>query len=256
MSEINKPEVTEIENKLPEHKSLNPDQYKCNHVVAPENSCPWAIIQVYLGNQARRGDWDSPNECIRLIPESNANSEGNNLIYIEKCDKHGHWLPWQPTPEDIMGSDWSLLEPDNNMLVFDVTLGTSKYDTGQDWGYMSDKGILGKGESTFGALNITQNKTDIKSILMFCYNRGGLYLRVSFDKANYQKIKEVLKKNFYVSVDNVTYDFGTFLHDHDADNDNYEYDVYYYESENPTVEKLGAILKQTGETKRFYCNWR
>ncbi|WP_323836701.1 type II toxin-antitoxin system RelE/ParE family toxin [Photorhabdus africana] len=57
MSEINKPEVTEIENKLPEHKSLNPDQYKCNHVVAPENSCPWAIRKVRWasGSKGKRG---------------------------------------------------------------------------------------------------------------------------------------------------------------------------------------------------------
>ncbi|RAW91406.1 Thoeris anti-defense Tad2 family protein [Photorhabdus laumondii] len=254
MSEINKPEVTEIENKLPEHKSLNPDQYKCNHVVAPENSCPWAIIQVYLGNQARRGDWDSPNECIRLISESNANSEGNNLIYIEKCDKHGHWLPWQPTPEDIMSSDWSLLEPDNNMMVFDVTLGTGKNDGNNGWGY---KPSWDKNSDwpNFGTLNVIQNKTDIVATLSFFWNEGtNTFIWNIFSRENeeiYLKVEELFKaKDLYITVDGITFNLGK--GSSTIKREGYR-SVNWYEGNE--AQKLGAILKQTGETKRFYCNW-
>ncbi|OCQ50661.1 hypothetical protein Ppb6_04150 [Photorhabdus australis subsp. thailandensis] len=88
MSEINKSEVIEIENESSKRKRpLNPEQYRCNHVVAPENSCPWAIIQVYSGNQARRGDWDCPNEYIRLTPESAVNNESDNMIYTQDTSK-------------------------------------------------------------------------------------------------------------------------------------------------------------------------
>ncbi|TDB48259.1 Thoeris anti-defense Tad2 family protein [Photorhabdus khanii] len=253
MSEMNKPEVTETENKTPEHeRALNPNQYKCNHVVAPENSCPWAIIQVYLGNQARRGDWDSPNEYIRLIPESTANSEGS-LIYIEKCDKHGHWLPWQPTPEDIMGSDWSLLE----LMVFDITLGTGKYKDNSGvtgWGYYGiDNDLL----SPFGTLNVIKNKTDIAKTTVFYWNeRGGynppLFIFGVFSRESsesYQKVQELFKsKNLYITVDDITYNLGT------PSSIGIDGDSSWYEG--TEAQKLGAIMKQTGKTKRFYCIWR
>ncbi|MDE9462934.1 Thoeris anti-defense Tad2 family protein [Xenorhabdus bovienii] len=264
MSEVNKPENKESDLKCP----FNPDEYKSDNVVAPVGSFPWAVIQVYLGNKVHRNDWDSPNEYIHLTPESAPDSGGNNLPQIEKRDKHGYLASWQPTQEDMMACDWKLLKPlalEDHMMVFDLTLGTDLYSNSREpsWGYIAENVDI----TGLGTLNVIQNKTDIAKILFFCRHSfrnyaGGPDIDASMDfqvssdenKDSYQKMIELFNKNFYVTVDDVTYNIGVPTSDSEEDIFAYTYMINYPQSSDK--EKLKTILQQTGKTKRFYFNWR
>ncbi|OTA16085.1 hypothetical protein Xvie_02125 [Xenorhabdus vietnamensis] len=241
MSEFNKPENQQPDLKCP----FDPDQYKIKvrAVAAPAGSFPWAIIQVYLGNHVNRDGWEASNEYIRL-----ASGLVNFSPQIEKTNENGECSIWQPTQEDMMACDWKF----HCMLSFDLKLGTSKFNYGQDWGYISDKeGYLNTGESTFGTLNITSNKTDIANILAFYWGTSDwLHLIVS-SKESHEKIAGLLTKNIYVTVDDTIYNLGaTSLSS--GDNTNGTYTVEYG---NNDARKLGEVLKQTNKTKTFCINW-
>ncbi|MDE1480306.1 DUF2829 domain-containing protein [Xenorhabdus bovienii] len=227
---------------------------------------PWAVIQVYLGNKVHRNDWDSPNEYIHLAPESAPASGGNNLPQIEKRDKHGYLASWQPTQEDMMACDWKLLSSEGHILVFDITLGVSSDD--YYWGYVADHELENDGISGFGTLNIIQNKTDITKISFSIWhtqpqfpNSTALTLQVYSDnnQDSYQKMTALLKKDLYITVDDVTYYLGIAVIAESSENgeeNRYGHFIWYPSEKNTDLKKLGAVMQQTGKTKRFYLNWR
>ncbi|OCQ50662.1 hypothetical protein Ppb6_04151 [Photorhabdus australis subsp. thailandensis] len=162
-----------------------------------------------------------------------------------------------------MAYDWSLLKSDDNMMVFDITLGTGEVidETGTAWGYLSTES-LGNNEfkTYYGSLNLIQNKTSIKENLIFHWieNNDNTFRFVwnvytYEDEENYQKVEELFKsKSLYITVYGVTYNLG----ERSSTIKRNEYRcVNWYENSTET-QKSGAILKKTGETKRFYCNWR
>ncbi|MDE9447502.1 DUF2829 domain-containing protein [Xenorhabdus bovienii] len=257
MSEVNKPENADTVPKCP----FDPEQYKKKvdvevDGVAPVGSLPWALIQVYLGKTINRSNWDTPNEYIQLT----AKSDGGEPIHIEKHDKHGIPETWEPTPEDLMACDWSLLKsepkpkPEDCMLSFDIKAGTFKIDnSGQDWGY------FGQADWTtvhFGTLiKMVSNKIGITSIQQFMFEVADattLYLGVLTDEDSDQEVNELLKKNLYITVDNETYNVGTppapELYGKNTRLASY--------SGTTDIEKLGKILKQTDVIKRFSFNWK
>ncbi|MBI6548707.1 Thoeris anti-defense Tad2 family protein [Xenorhabdus lircayensis] len=254
MSEVNKPENTE------RNCSLNPVQYKSNDVIVPIGSFPWAMVQVYLGSLVYRNNWDYPDEYIGLTPESAANGESNNLSYVIKKRKHNNFVSWQPTQEDLMACDWSQID---YMLSFDLELGSSTYEGGQDWGYIADDEFEGLNERAFGILTRIQNKTDIEKISLFYWEERkkseelskGLWWKVSSDnsKKGYQKMSEVFNKNLFVTVDGITYNLGSASPQTLKGKGEYEYVGAYLDIK---AQELSTMLKQTGQTKRFYCNWR
>ncbi|MGJ0637905.1 Thoeris anti-defense Tad2 family protein [Xenorhabdus bovienii] len=252
MSEVNKPENKESNLKCP----FNPDEYKSDNVVAPVGSFPWAVIQVYLGNKVYRNGWDSPNEYIHLAPESAPDSGEDDPPQIVKHDKQGYLASWLPTQEDMMACDWKQLFSQDHTLGFDLTLGEG--NSGAFLGYVALESWFVPG---FGTLNVTGNSTDIAKILLFYWNsidydNPSIILQGISDKNedSYQKMKELLKKNLYVTVNNVIYNFGVpTLYPDLIDSKPYKYYITY---QNADVQKFGAVMEQTGQTKRLYFNWR
>ncbi|CDH00632.1 MW1434 family type I TA system toxin [Xenorhabdus bovienii] len=253
MSDVNKPENKNSKTQC----QINPDQYKIkiDTVTAPIGSCPWAIIQVYLGNKLHRSDWDTPNEHMRLTSKK----PGNDSVYIEKSDKHGTWFPWQPTPEDLMACDWGLVKqcvklacPEGTMLSFDLTLGTGHLEViDQGWGYMTVEGHDYSGDATFGTLTSFQSNVNITNIVSFIFYREFISLKVSSNTDDSQKMMGFLTKHLYVTVDNKTY-----ILDYDSVGNATGSHVYRLAYVNSDVQKLGEILKQTGQTKTFCFNWK
>ncbi|CDG16255.1 Thoeris anti-defense Tad2 family protein [Xenorhabdus doucetiae] len=265
MSEINKPKSKNTENEC----QINPDQYqiKIDAVTAPVGSCPWAIIQAYLGNELHRSDWDTPNEYMRLTSKG----EDNDFAHIEKSDKHGIWLPWQPSPEDLMACDWNLLTsetkpkptPDNCMLSFDLKVGVGSFsDSDQNWGYLADDEFASgtDHESPFGTLTNLKNKTEITTFSYFVWNNNSpeIYLRVSsgnpLTPEGYQKLVELFKKDLTVTIDGVAYHLGGSTDGYLFGKRQYEFAGKY---KNDDAQKLGTLLKQhAGNTLHFCFNWK
>ncbi|NHB92901.1 DUF2829 domain-containing protein [Photorhabdus cinerea] len=273
MSEVMKPE-----NECP----FDPKQYECHSVVAPVGSFSWALIQLKLRKLVARSVWSDKKMYLAITPRVNdltveegsayavdgvaVGTKYDYLTHIDLCNEHGNFVPWQPTQEDMMACDWSFfedkvkLEPESDdMLVFDLK---SEFDEKVGYyGYLSENKISDSNAAPIGTLTITQNKTDIKNILIFhtVENPGYIHFSVSFDEVNSQKVKELFKKNLYVKVDNITYNLGT-SPEWSADITNSTSGVLYNNDppNNPhrvDAEKLGKILKQIGETKRFYLIW-
>ncbi|MEQ1962740.1 DUF2829 domain-containing protein [Xenorhabdus khoisanae] len=258
MYEVNKPETQFGDEKCP----LNPNHYKVQvDDVAPVGSFPWAIIQVYLGYQVRRNDWEAANEYIKLIPGS---TDSDSIpTQIGMVDKHGNLTSWQPTQEDMMTCDWEL----NYMLSFDLILGTGEFGgdvdetkKGRDWGYSGEKFDLGKGELLFGALTQIQNKTDIIEISAFCWEEVKensvqqlLFWVYSLGKNGYNNTIELFKKSLYVTVDGVIYNLGIPIPRSNGSIDYYSYYAWY---QGPETQKMSSVLKQIGQTKRFCFNWK
>ncbi|MDC9594456.1 Thoeris anti-defense Tad2 family protein [Xenorhabdus sp. IM139775] len=274
MSEINKPENENSENKC----QINPDQYqiKIDTVTAPVGSCPWAIIQAYLGNELHRNDWDTPNEYMRLASKE----ENNDFVHIEKSDKHGIWLPWQPSPEDLMACDWNLLQsepkpkPDNYMLSFDIKVGDdvqppplpNAKTIPSYWGY-NHEGISAK---PFGILTNFQNETEeIGGISYFVWSEyigvppgfGSLFINVTSGDTpildGYQKMVELFKKDLTVTVDSVAYHLGGTTGNGGylaGPTNQYELETSY---DNTDAKKLGLLLQQNvGNTLHFTFTWK
>ncbi|WP_416777865.1 Thoeris anti-defense Tad2 family protein [Xenorhabdus budapestensis] len=254
MSEINKPENDSTDLKCP----FNPDQYKIDAIAAPVGTSPWALIQVYLGHQVHRSDWDAPDEYIHLVP-----GNGNDIApSIQKRDKHGMLTSWQPTQEDLMACDWNLLKsetkpkPDDCMLSFDLKIGTSSGSSGQDCGYLADEEFAGAGEHPFGTLTNLQNKTDITKFSYFALNGGGIWIRVSSDNSQegYQKMVELFKKNLTVTVGSLSYHLGSTEYNSSMGIQPYEFHGGYSGID---ATNLGDLLTQNvGNTLSFCFNWK
>ncbi|AOM39937.1 Thoeris anti-defense Tad2 family protein [Xenorhabdus hominickii] len=257
MSEVNKPENDNADLKCP----FNPDQYKIDAIAAPVGTSPWALIQVYLGHQVHRSDWDAPDEYIHLVP-----GNGNDIApSIQKRDKHGMLTSWQPTQEDLMACDWSFLKQDDCMLAFDLKIGTGKYsDNELDWGYLADnESAVGPAhEGPFGSLATLKNNTDIIKFSYFAWqgrsdNYRGILIGVSSGstQAGYQKMVELFAKDLTVSVNGVPYHLGssTALQNMVGQKP-YEFIGQYT---NDDAQKLGALLKQNvNKTLHFCFNWK
>ncbi|PHM70395.1 hypothetical protein [Xenorhabdus sp. KJ12.1] len=102
MSDVNKLDSTPC--------SFDPDQYKvkvtiANDTVAPVGSFPWAMIQMYLGNQVHRKVWPA-GMILRMSAVSSYDPAKNIMIY----DEFGNadWVSWQPGQDDMTFCDWDL----------------------------------------------------------------------------------------------------------------------------------------------------
>ncbi|PHM74304.1 Thoeris anti-defense Tad2 family protein [Xenorhabdus kozodoii] len=238
--------------------SFSPDQFKVkvkttveieNDVAAPIGSFPWAMIQAYLNKLVGRGSWPAN---VYLIPKYD---DAGDIIYIQQSDTDGSISPWVPAPKDMVACDWEL----RCMLSFDLILGYSVFNRNysQGWGYLADDEFSDINIRPFGALTKCQNQIDIENILYFYYfcweeaQHCTLYLRVSANKDHYQNVINLLKKNLYVLVNGTIYSLGIAAVNDDGDN--YKYTVSY---NNDDAQKLGAIMKQTGEKKTFCFNWK
>ncbi|PHM45589.1 Thoeris anti-defense Tad2 family protein [Xenorhabdus miraniensis] len=245
MSDVNK-----LENK---QCPFDPEQYKVkiNDTVAPVGSYPWAMIQVYLGNKLYRSDWNFPVEYIRLagIPDGDP--------YIEKYTPNNpdHW---QPTQEDMLACDWSLMDC---KLSFNLISGTetSSHFGNIGWGYISDS-LVGW-PRTMGALNITSNnEIDITEISSFSWGEKSntLYINISTkqDEDSYQKVGALFQnKELRVVVNNESYNLGRAQLGHHEGSGPYDYEFSYQNSE---AQKLGALLQQmqkTGQPQNFCLDW-
>ncbi|MDE9495511.1 DUF2829 domain-containing protein [Xenorhabdus bovienii] len=252
MSDVNKLVNADLE------CPFDPDQYNIgdNNITVPAGTSAWALSLVYLGKEVHRSGWNAPIEHMRLTHKSEVGSADDGAAYIEKSDKGGYWSRWQPTQEDLLACDWQLLEsacPKDSMLVFDLNLGTLKVDSdrGQIWGYQNF------GTNT-GILNIIQNNIGIVNILQFdlwidnYIGMKTLELAVSTDEKSDLEVKNLFMHKLYITVDRVTYrlgspnSWGQRGHTHNA----------HYDYNSNIVKKLGEILKQTGQTKRFCLTWR
>ncbi|QTL39850.1 DUF2829 domain-containing protein [Xenorhabdus budapestensis] len=250
---------------------FNPDQYNIgdDNITVPAGTSAWALSLVYLGKQVHRSGWNAPIEHMRLTHKSEVGNTDDGDAYIEKSDKNGYWSRWTPTQEDLMACDWDLLKPvcpEGNMLIFDLKLGFEQIPAGDKWWGYNNWGC--KSIHT-GTLNIIQNKIGIIDIQWFYLDVDNtiptlltIALQVSTDKNSDQKVSQIFNKNFYVTVDNETYDLG--IHSGWGQNGLYTRNVSYtydsrYDAHNPqklNVKKLSEILKQTDQTKRFCLTWR
>ncbi|PHM37726.1 Thoeris anti-defense Tad2 family protein [Xenorhabdus innexi] len=259
MSEINKPENKNSEKQC----QINPDQYQINAVTAPVGSCPWAIIQVYLGNKLHRSDWDTAYEHLRLTPESS----GNDSVYIEKSNQQGQLSRWHPTPDDLMACDWHLLkteskpQPTDCMLAFNLVIGTGSFSSKEQmWGYLADAEFEPAGEhlGPFGTLTDFQNKTAIKKFALLVWDglNQKIFIRVSSDnnQAGYQKLVDLFKQNLAIIVDGVAYQLGSSADSRLFGKHEYEFIGEY---SNDDAKKLGSLLQQNVGNSLPYCfNWK
>ncbi|SFN98552.1 Thoeris anti-defense Tad2 family protein [Xenorhabdus japonica] len=256
MSEVNKPENLNAEKQC----KIIPAQYKIDTVTAPVGSCPWAMIQVYLGNKLHRSDWDAPGEHMRLT--------SHEPVYIEKSNKHGEWFPWQPTPDDLMACDWHLVksgakpQPTDCMLNFDLVVGTGSFSNkDQMWGYLADAEFEPAGEhlGPFGMLTDPQNKTVITKFALLVWDglNQKIFIRVSSDsnQAGYQKLVDLFKQNLTITVDGVPYSLGNSIDSHLFGKHEYEFIGEY---SNDDAKKLGSLLQQqnAGDSLPYCFNWK
>ncbi|CDG16254.1 DUF2829 domain-containing protein [Xenorhabdus doucetiae] len=125
------------------HCPFNPTIYYnlkdwAGNITAPVGTFAWALSRVYLGQHVYRSGWNAPKEYVRLAYEQVSSNKKGEAPYIEKSDKDGYWVSWQPTQEDLMACDWKLLQQDI-WMSFDINLG---YTTVPYWskamGYLSN----------------------------------------------------------------------------------------------------------------------
>ncbi|MBD2783780.1 DUF2829 domain-containing protein [Xenorhabdus sp. DI] len=249
---------------------FNPEQYKIkvttdfttkvNHdVAAPTGSFPWALIQVYLGQQVRRNSWASPYEYIKLTPGSTG-SDGKNIPpQIWVIDKDNEQI-WAPEQEDMMACDWELLY----VLSFDLKVEKRilPNDRGVCWGYLIKREDLMKirfmvPEETpvFGTLTNLRSIIGIENIFTFMvatfsneFNVNTMLIALEvFSEHHHQNLSELFSKNLQITVAGSTYNLGSFTSDwNDA---SHSYLMGYETSNEPSDEindiiKLGTLLQQ------------
>ncbi|MDX7988626.1 DUF2829 domain-containing protein [Xenorhabdus sp. 12] len=261
----------------PEHEcQMNPNDYQVAQTIAPAGSFWWAFIQLKLGKNVRRRDW-AEKELLHFVPRrTDTDGQGDYLSHMDKRNKHGNWAPWQTTQEDLLACDWVIEEvakpePDDSLLVFDLTPGmctsTASYGYPHYYGYTASKyyGSLAL-PHVFGTLSVIQNKTEIENTVSFMWGENNKDPRFSpslfwhvecqrqADGAN--TVGKLFKKALHVTVDGVVYVLGT-PETVVSENNGYRFD-YYFSSSNKhrtDAEKLSALLKQSGQAKRFSCQW-
>ncbi|MGV7962017.1 hypothetical protein QPK13_13190 [Photorhabdus tasmaniensis] len=150
------------------------------------------------------------------------------------------------------------------MLVFDLTLGKEVETFSKAyisrWGY-NDGTEYGIGLAAFGTLNIIHNKTALDEIPSFFWDfkrENGGFGRVRKLTFNVRSRKKDLEFNFLgsfrtlITVDGETYAIN-------KTSASYIYDEFFGQKIKTFnaggVVELGEVLKQTGQTKRFYFNW-
>ncbi|MBD2793075.1 DUF2829 domain-containing protein [Xenorhabdus szentirmaii] len=255
MSEIKNSNLTEKKNKTPEHEcQFNLGDFKDEKIIAPVGSFSWALIQLKLGNNISRKSW-TKKEHLKFVPrKTNGEDKYDYLSHIDKRNIYGNWGPWQPNQEDLMACDWELFKPKSEdcMMSFELELGTASFNHGHDWGYIDQEGKwLSGSQSTFGTLTPISNKTVIKQVLAFYWSTyDHFYLIVSSDKEDNSKLLELITKNLYITVDDVTYFIGFAP---PLDDRNNRYTISYGTND---VRNFGEVLKHTNEKKTFCLNWR
>jgi serine protease inhibitor ecotin len=248
--------MTEV-NKLDDKQyPFNPDQYP---LAAPIGTSPWALIQVYLGNKVNRQDWCTPDEYIYLVPAS-----GNNAPEIKKRDKHGVITSWQPTQEDLMACDWSLLKikpkPVDCMLSFDLEVGVGESDdkSSGGWGYIASR--VDNWSQPFGSLYLKpNNKIDIVEVMAAAWTTwsgGTISINVTTkpNQESYQNVWNLFQnKNLLVVVDDVIYKLGKSTSSKFTESGTYGFANWYF---NDDAHKLGAMLQQNIDKTFYFClNW-
>ncbi|WP_338883495.1 MW1434 family type I TA system toxin [Xenorhabdus sp. TH1] len=280
MSEINKPENLNANLKC----SFNPDSYVFHgfggKVAAPTGSLAWALSHVYIKKQLLyRIGWNAPKEHIRLAHQTIANSEGDGSPYIEKSDKNGYWLPWEPTQEDLIACDWKILmlpEPPPYWVSFDLKIGRGY---GDDRGYATEEAVKVVNypyeDISIGTLSNFQNKTTtIREVIGFISRSGEvehisfttyLILVVTFDKNNRQKTAELISKDLYLTVDDRIYKFSvsdpylppkvdgtTMTVIYGMFDDNYPHNKERWLD----LDELNDMMRNNlGKTKHFHLGW-
>ncbi|MDX8001138.1 DUF2829 domain-containing protein [Xenorhabdus sp. Reich] len=258
-------ELMKTEKQNPEHECLiDPNNYKTEQIIAPEGSFYWALIQLRLENKVRRRDW-SGKEQLNFVPRR-MDTEGNYdyLSHIDKRNKHGNWASWQPVQEDLLACDWVLIKEsdpklESAMLIFDLVSEESNIKSERYWGYKNKNGNYERQQPPFGTLNVIQNNTEIDIISSFYFISGKdtpfIYFRISTNEfgVNYYNVGSLVRKNLHIIIDNITYNLGTPTGQHNTDPTGYS--VYYDSAKRPAVDELAKVLQQTGEAKRFYCDW-
>ncbi|TDB49254.1 DUF2829 domain-containing protein [Photorhabdus khanii] len=272
MSEIMKPE-----NECP----FDPKQYECHCLVAPLGSFSWALIQLKLRKRVARSVWGDKGMYLAITPRVNdltvekdsayavdgvaVGTKYDYLTHIDLRNEHGNFVPWQPTQEDMMACDWEFFEdavkPElgDNMIVFDIILGVGKWAVHSN---MSSFGYRNMKEYTpiddlFGSSNIIKNKANIEKNLEFIWTdeRKSFTWKVLSDsnEESYHKVIDLLKnKELHITVDGKIYNLGKESNGGPLD---FQYVVGAMYKDSSEARELGEILKQTGETKRFYCGF-
>nr|WP_319931837.1 DUF2829 domain-containing protein [Xenorhabdus sp. 12] len=256
-------------------------------------SFSWALIQLKLRKRVTRSTWvncqGNNEKYLAITPRVNdlvvekdsayavdgvaVGTKYDYLTHIDLRNEHGNFVPWQPTQEDMMACDWQFFEekvkleptPDlgENMMVFDLTLGaelTKNDGSSTTWGYSGKETEI---MIPHGNLKVIQNKTNIKEIKIFYWieynNNVPIFIWNVLsdpDKESNQRVDELFKnKSLYITVDGVTYNLGKRSPTKKPDT-NVKYECINWYEHNAEAKKLSAILKQTSQTKRFYCNWR
>ncbi|MDX7998156.1 hypothetical protein FE394_02825 [Xenorhabdus sp. Reich] len=162
------------------------------------------------------------------------------------------------------------IDIDNSMLVIDVTLGTAldngvtlglnKDDVETRWGYLSDDVANWEKSRAFGFLIVIKNNIVFDKTIFFYWSEfkgapdyllfyWGVQLRKD-EKYLLEVLKFFIKKVLYVTVDDITYNLGR---GEDWSEPYASGAMVTYSGTD--AQKLSTILKKTGETKRFYCNW-
>ncbi|OKO99708.1 hypothetical protein [Xenorhabdus eapokensis] len=140
-----------------------------------------------------------------------------------------------------------LVCPADAMLCFDLLLGQ---DSDTQWGYS----VVVPGK--VGVLTGLQTNTGIEHVLLFFYDetypdKPMVWLNVLTSQVSYQSMRTLLKRDFLVTVDNVSYSLG--VSDVFVDDENHLCAVGYSGNQ---VHQLSKIMKQMGETKHFCFNWK
>ncbi|MGJ0580843.1 Thoeris anti-defense Tad2 family protein [Xenorhabdus bovienii] len=245
MSDAVKPEATAEKNKKPEYQChIYPEQYKINadKVTAPIGSFPWAMIQVYLGNQVSRKDWDSPAQYLRLKSKAVACEE---QIYIEEHDKHDHWVSWHPKQEDMVACDWDLKVSTPETIKYNITFDITPMKYVDAWG----------GDTSNKSLVMVETNIvdDPISALYFNtkYNSINVFLYLNLYPANGMEIlKDIRAKHLTVTVDGVQYECG-----YPVEKTDWPQPLYIPWYKGSEAEKIGNLLQQAEKTYRIQLNW-
>ncbi|OTA14125.1 hypothetical protein Xvie_03979 [Xenorhabdus vietnamensis] len=245
----------------PEHECpFDPKHYQCDCFIAPVGSFSWALIQLKLRKRVTRSVWvncQGNNEMyLAITPRVNnlAVEEGSAyavdgvavgtqydyLTHIDLRNEHGNFVPWQPTQEDMMACDWGLkVRPDvpaspKHTLIFDITpleMVSERY-----WGVTTNYE---------GKLVMVGDHAEANKYFEIFWSANHNELSMDLEALTF--LDGVEDKKLIITIDGIKYDLGYRFKDTTSDSD-----LSYIGIE---AEKIGDLLKQTGKTYRFHCEW-